>query len=98
MIKFTKAILTIGLALALPLMAQTKPVSASATPELTKVEKLALNSLQQEFSDLQKFQQKVSQDLRDFEESVEATHPGYTFNPQSGTLVTKPTTKTEKSK
>lgn len=59
-------------------------------PQLTSTEKLALKTIQTEFAELQKEQAQVVKDLQEFQKEVEATHPGYVFDPTDGTLAVKP--------
>lgn len=64
-------------------------------PQLTSTEKLALRTLQTEFATLQKEQAQVVKDLQEFQKEVEATHPGYVFDPEDETLAVKPAPKAE---
>ena len=76
------------LGLTLPLVGQSAPspvqakpaVQTQAVPELTTTEKLAVKSLQDEFSELSAMQVQASKDLTDFQNEVSANHPGYIFD------------------
>ena len=81
-----KILATLILALAVPVIAQTKPEA----PKLTKTETLAIHQIQQEFDKISQLQQQVNTDLADFYVDVSKTHPGYVFDAQSGTLVPAP--------
>ncbi len=74
------------------------PVKA---PELTKVESLALQTLQQEFYQIQQAQQKATKDLAEFQKEVETQHPGYRLDISTLKLIpveTKSETKPEVQK
>jgi hypothetical protein len=73
------------LGLALPVMGQSAPAKTD-TPTLTKTELLAVTTLQQEFSTLQKAQAQAGKDLQEFQTEVAVAHPGYFFDPQKGLI------------
>ena len=85
-----------------PALGQSTPTPITDTkttePELTAVEKLALGSLQKEFEELQKIQNKANADFADFQKEISIAHPGYIFSPSKGLVKEEKEVKPEAKK
>jgi len=61
-------------------------VAQTDVSQLTATEKFALSGIIKESQEAQQATQKAQNDFAAFVADVAATHPGYRFNPQTGSL------------
>ena len=85
-------ILSVALVMGMiPAFGQTTPAPTPQNqPQLSTIEKLALQALQDEFDQASNLQKKASRDLSEFQKQIAIEHPGYTFDPQMGLTPVKP--------